>query len=80
MWFEHHDLKYIVVWDWEHWFNTRNVIVRGIALHNVPYNILQDRSRCHFKEGDACDLPEDIGQFGCVLAANLICRLPDPRK
>ena len=27
--------------------------------------------------GDGCDLPE-IGQFGCVLAANLICRLPDP--
>ena len=27
--------------------------------------------------GDACNLPE-LGQFGCVLAANVICRLPDP--
>ncbi len=25
---------------------------------------------------DACSLPE-LGQFSCVLAANLICRLPD---
>ncbi len=31
-----------------------------------------------FSVGDACDLPYDIGQFGMVLAANLICRLPDP--
>ena len=29
--------------------------------------------------GDACSLPRDIGQFGMVLAANLICRLPNPR-
>ena len=27
--------------------------------------------------GDGCNLPQ-LGQFGCVLAANLICRLPDP--
>ncbi len=27
--------------------------------------------------GDACDLP-DLGKFGCVFAANLICRLPEP--
>ena len=29
-------------------------------------------------QGDACDLPRDLGQFGCVLAANLICRLHKP--
>ena len=28
--------------------------------------------------GDACNLPDNLGQFGCVFAANLICRLPDP--
>lgn len=27
--------------------------------------------------GDACNLP-DLGKFGCVFAANLICRLPEP--
>jgi SAM-dependent methyltransferase len=30
--------------------------------------------------GDACNLPSDLGQFGCILAANLICRLPNPYK
>ncbi|XP_041362190.1 uncharacterized protein LOC121378153 [Gigantopelta aegis] len=31
-----------------------------------------------FQQGDACNLPESLGQFGVVLAANLICRLHDP--
>ncbi|XP_067850882.1 uncharacterized protein [Heptranchias perlo] len=42
----------------------------------VPTDI--DRSRCLFRHGDACNLPTDLGSFGCVLAGNLICRLPDP--
>ncbi|XP_078672246.1 uncharacterized protein LOC144911774 [Branchiostoma floridae x Branchiostoma belcheri] len=37
-----------------------------------------DRTRTRFQQGDACNLPLDLGQFGCVLAANLICRLPTP--
>jgi len=37
-----------------------------------------DRSRCTFRQGDACDLPADLGQFDCLLLANLLCRLPDP--
>ncbi|XP_022107872.1 uncharacterized protein LOC110988544 isoform X2 [Acanthaster planci] len=37
-----------------------------------------DRTRVHFQQGDACNLPLDIGQFGCVVAANLTCRLPNP--
>ncbi len=39
-----------------------------------------DRSRATFAVGDACDLPADLGAFDVVLAANLICRLPDPQK
>ena len=39
----------------------------------------QDRTAVSFMVGDACQLP-DLGQFGCVLAANLICRLPEPTK
>ena len=31
-----------------------------------------------FEQGDACSLRSDIGQFGCVLGANLLCRLPAP--
>lgn len=46
-------------------------------IATVPSEV--DTTRCFFKQGDACNLPLDIGQFGCVLAANLICRLPDPK-
>jgi 2-polyprenyl-3-methyl-5-hydroxy-6-metoxy-1,4-benzoquinol methylase len=31
-----------------------------------------------FMQGDACNLSPDLGQFGCVLGANMVCRLPDP--
>ncbi len=31
-------------------------------------------------QGDACNLPESLGQFDAVLAANLLCRLPDPMQ
>ncbi|XP_071962127.1 uncharacterized protein [Antedon mediterranea] len=37
-----------------------------------------DRSKVTFQQGDACNLPLDLGQFGCVVAANLICRLHTP--
>ncbi len=40
---------------------------------------LQDRTRVQFTVGDACNLPQ-LGQFGCVFAGNLICRLPKPSK
>ena len=30
--------------------------------------------------GDACNLPLDIGQFDCVLAANLVDRLHTPQS
>jgi len=39
-----------------------------------------DRSRVDFQTADATDLPEDTGSFDAVLAANLLCRLPDPRR
>mmetsp|Transcript_47601 Transcript_47601/g.126228 ORF Transcript_47601/g.126228 Transcript_47601/m.126228 type:complete len:278 (-) Transcript_47601:12-845(-) len=40
-----------------------------------------DRSRCKFLVGDACDLPSlKLGQFDAVLAANLLCRVPNPAK
>ncbi|MEM7145415.1 MAG: putative 4-mercaptohistidine N1-methyltransferase [Verrucomicrobiota bacterium] len=36
--------------------------------------------RITFEAGDAMALPPDLGQFDIVHAANLICRLSDPRK
>lgn len=44
----------------------------------VPGGI--DRTRVTFETGDAMTLRADLGEFDVVLAANLICRLPDPRK
>jgi len=43
----------------------------------VPSDI--DRTRVTFQVGDACDLP-DLGQFDLVFTANLLCRLPQPRR
>ena len=42
----------------------------------VPPEI--DRSRVAFSVQDATALSEDMGPYDVVLAANLICRLPDP--
>lgn len=36
--------------------------------------------RVRFQQGDAMDLPEDIGTFDLALLANLICRLPQPKR
>jgi putative 4-mercaptohistidine N1-methyltranferase len=37
-------------------------------------------SKLEFLQGDAMDLPADLGPYDRVHAANLICRLPDPRR
>lgn len=33
-----------------------------------------------FQQGDAMDLPESLGSFDRVHAANLLCRLPEPER
>jgi putative 4-mercaptohistidine N1-methyltranferase len=45
-------------------------------LAAVPPGVI--RSRARFAQGDAMSLPEGLGPADIVLAANLICRLPDP--
>ncbi|MES2924615.1 MAG: putative 4-mercaptohistidine N1-methyltransferase [Verrucomicrobiota bacterium] len=37
-----------------------------------------DPARLVFQQGDAMALPEDLGQFDRIHAANLLCRLPEP--
>lgn len=44
----------------------------------VPPEI--DRARVKFKQGDAMDLRPDLGAFDVMLLANLIDRLPAPRR
>jgi len=48
--------------------------LRAEAL--VPSHI--DRSRTPFETGDACNLRDHLGTFDALLAANLICRIPQP--
>jgi putative 4-mercaptohistidine N1-methyltranferase len=43
----------------------------------MPYDIPADRVR--FLQGDAMHLPAELGAFDRVHAANLLCRLPQPR-
>ena len=38
-----------------------------------------DRTNVDFQQGDACNLPADIGEFDVVLCSNLLCRLPKPQ-
>ena len=44
----------------------------------VPPGI--DCARIRFETGDATALRDDLGTFDAVLAANLLCRLADPRR
>ncbi|ESO12340.1 hypothetical protein HELRODRAFT_63046 [Helobdella robusta] len=37
-----------------------------------------DRTKVGFQHGDACALPLNLGQFDCVLASNVICKLKMP--
>jgi len=48
------------------------------CMARVPQGIV--RERVAFETGDAMALREDLGAFDIVLAANLLCRLPDPAK
>ena len=48
------------------------------SLKTLPKDIQADN--CRFLQGDAMNLPEDLGVFDRVHAANLICRLPFPTK
>lgn len=38
------------------------------------------KNRVSFETGDAMDLRSDLGSFDRVHAANLLCRLPEPRR
>jgi hypothetical protein len=51
--------------------------IRASVTVSLPADCLPHVSKTRFIQGDACDLPP-LGQFDCVLAANLLCRLPNP--
>lgn len=39
-----------------------------------------DGGKLRFMQADAMNLPEDLGSFDRVHAANLLCRLPEPKR
>lgn len=45
-----------------------------------PFSDTVIKSRCEFYQGDACNLDPNIQKFDVILASNLLCRLPNPRK
>jgi putative 4-mercaptohistidine N1-methyltranferase len=48
------------------------------SVAKLPADI--DRTRVQFETGDAMNLRVDLGKFDLVLAANLLCRLPEPAR
>lgn len=55
--------------------------IEGTRFADFEAIVPEDSRRevVEFEVGDACVLRDDLGQFDIVLAANLICRLPNPR-
>lgn len=58
------------------------VAFEGRRVQKFTANVTEgvDVSRVSFETGDAMNLRSDLGVFDVVLAANLICRLPEPLR
>ncbi|MEO7101287.1 MAG: putative 4-mercaptohistidine N1-methyltransferase [Luteolibacter sp.] len=60
-------------------YERREEAAISTRLHaRLPAGI--DGSKLRFLQGDAMNLPEDLGSFDRVHAANLLCRLPEPKR
>ncbi|MGJ8654927.1 MAG: putative 4-mercaptohistidine N1-methyltransferase [Akkermansiaceae bacterium] len=66
---EHGELAYSFQEEGEYFVPAVAKIPEGAVAENIS-----------FAQGDAMDLPEGFKGFDRVHAANLICRLPDPKK
>ena len=59
-----------------------SILKQGRIFENhkavVPSHL--NRSKTSFSQGDACNLDVNLGQFDLIHGANLLCRLPSPRK
>jgi len=52
----------------------------GDIMREVTVPVPPPAGKVHFAQGDAMNLRADLGSFDCVLAANLLCRLTEPRQ
>lgn len=61
---------------------TAQVAVEGRRMRDFKASAPEgaQRSRVNFQVGDATALPANLGSFDVVLAANLVCRLPEPMR
>jgi len=59
-----------------HKMHKRGAKGSDIFQASVPKGCFSDR--VSFLQGDAMNLPDEIGTFDLIHASNLICRLPDP--
>lgn len=48
--------------------------------HKAVVPVQLDRTKTSFSQGDACNLDPLLGTFDLIHGANLLCRLPSPRK
>lgn len=53
-------------------------VLRSPMIARSPAGV--DGGRMEFLQGDAMNLPGNLGVFDRVHAANLLCRLPDPKR
>ena len=59
-----------------------NLLEEGVITRPsfATFSTTTPRKRTTFRSGDALHLPTDLGSFDVVLAANLIDRLPEPKR
>jgi len=55
---------------------TGSILHEGLAVIAPQLN----RERVRFMQGDAQEIPPDIGTFDAIMACNLLCRLPEPDR
>ena len=77
------DIDLDALWESTVWEEIDEIVevegeVEQVAIARVPTEI--DRYRVSFEQGDAMFLRNDLGKFNIVLMANLIDRLPCPKK
>ncbi|KAJ9449045.1 Hercynine oxygenase [Diplonema papillatum] len=57
--------------------STRIADIRDEQVATLPAGTLPEK--CTFTQGDACTYAYPEGPIDCIVAANLLCRLPDPK-
>ena len=55
-------------------------LVEGNCYNKGQAEVEPTAGKIEFQTGDACKLPDDLGTFDLVHAANLVCRLQEPSQ